>query len=149
MVRSGRFATSFGELTHQYRLEQGLTRGEVEIRSEGNINYQYLSMLESGKRSTPSLAFAQLIVQALELDAARAHTLLALALYDRVRSDVQDYLLYKEELPPLAMPVPWPPDATLGAADLIVGPMARGVTARQRVDVVEDEEIRLSLVLTN
>jgi len=146
----GRSVPSFGDLARQYRMAQGLTLGEVEIRSEGNISNQYLSMLENGKRSTPSLAFAQLIVKALELDAERAHRLLAVALYNRVGADIRDYMDYKEELPPLAWPCTWPPDATLGAAVLVVNPLRGGaLTARQRVDIVEDEQPCLSFVIAD
>lgn len=141
----GRSVPSFGALARRFRLAQGLTLGEVEIRSEGNISNQYLSMLENGKRSTPSLAFAHLIVKALELDAERAHSLLAVALYNRVGADIRDYIDYKEELPPLAEPCPWPPDATLDAATLVVYPPRDGaLTAPQRVDIVEDGQPRLS-----
>jgi len=82
----------FGERLRHLRLQQGLS--QRKLAEKVNINFTYLSKIETGKMSPPAQDTIQRLAEALDAD---ADELLVIA--GRVPDDVKDVVTGSRELP--------------------------------------------------
>jgi len=140
---------AFGMLLRQYRREQQLTMRELRVRSGDRISIQYIAYLEVGTTRAPSLEYAAIIAEALQLDNYRYQLMLSVALWERHRLDQATYSNLVRHRPLIHQIGAFPEGATDSVADLLFGDLDnRRVTGASRVDLfIDQEDCYLSYVI--